>query len=297
MATINFKIDGYEMFRADLIKSGKRTSGGCALYVRENVIFEQKPGLIPEEFEGICGFVTFPNKHKMTVANIYRHPKQKIKWFDKLDKLLDNFSGTKLDFIITGDLNSDLLKNALENDTKHFVYACETHQLTQLVNKPTRITPTSSSLIDMIMTTCSDKSIQHSVMSVGIADDCLVCVTSYKSHYATQKHRTIDMRNYENFNEDEFLRELAQCNWAGIEDSNDVDVEYDRWKHLFTDVCDNYCPFVIRRVLKCFLLWLNEEIKEDIKMKHYFEKIAHWSDEFSTDAFGEMLAIICKRKS
>ncbi len=24
------------------------------------------------------------------------------------------------------------------------------------------------------------------------------------------------------------------------------------------------------------------------------EKIAHWADEFSTDAFGEMLAIICK---
>ncbi len=27
------------------------------------------------------------------------------------------------------------------------------------------------------------------------------------------------------------------------------------------------------------------------------EKIAHWADEFSTDAFGEMLAIICKCRS
>ncbi len=26
-------------------------------------------------------------------------------------------------------------------------------------------------------------------------------------------------------------------------------------------------------------------------------KIAHWADEFSTDAFGEMLAIICKWRS
>ncbi len=26
---------------------------------------------------------------------------------------------------------------------------------------------------------------------------------------------------------------------------------------------------------ECFLPWLNEEIKEDIKMKHYFEKKAH----------------------
>ncbi len=34
-------------------------------------------------------FVTFLNKHKMIVANIYRHPKQKINWFDNLDKLLE----------------------------------------------------------------------------------------------------------------------------------------------------------------------------------------------------------------
>ncbi len=228
MATSNFKIDRYEMFRADCIKSGKN-SGGCALYVRENVTFEQKPDLIPEEFEGICGFVTFPNKHKMMVANIYRHPKQKINWFNKLDKLLDNFSATKLDFIITGDLNCDLLKNPLKDHTNHFVYACETHQLTQLVNKPTQITPTSHSLIDMIMTTCPDKIIQHSVMSVAIPHHCLVyCVTSYKSHATTQKYRTIEMRNYKNVNEDEFLRDLAQCNWAGIEDSEDVNVVYVR---------------------------------------------------------------------
>ncbi len=61
------------------------------------------------------------------------------------------------------------------------------HQLTQLVNKPTRITPTSHSLIDMTMTTWPNKIIQHSVMSVGIVDHCLVyCVTSYKSHATTQ---------------------------------------------------------------------------------------------------------------
>ncbi len=69
-------------------------------------------------------------------------------------KLFDNFSAPNLEFIINGDLNCDLLKNTLENHIKHFVYACETHHLTQLVNKPTRITPTSHSLVDMIMTTC-----------------------------------------------------------------------------------------------------------------------------------------------
>ncbi len=118
----------------------------------------------------------------------------------------------------------------------------------------------------MNMTICPDKIIQHIVMYVGIADHCHVYrVTSYKSHATTQKHRTIEMRNYKNFNGDGFLGDLAQCNWAGIEDSVDVDVVYDRWKHLFTNVCDKHCPFVTKRERKCFLPWLNEEIKEDIK--------------------------------
>ncbi len=63
----------------------------------------------------------------------------------------------------------------------------------------------------------------------------------------------LKMRNYKNFNEDEFLRDLAPSNWAGIEDRDGVDVVYDRWKHLFTNVCDKHCPFVTRRLRKCFL--------------------------------------------
>ena len=62
-----------------------------------------------------------------------------------------------MEFIINGDLNGDLSKQPLENNTKHFVHTCESHQLTQLVNKPTRITPTSRTLIDVIMTTEPDK--------------------------------------------------------------------------------------------------------------------------------------------
>ncbi len=41
MATSNFKIDVYEMFRVDHMKSVKKTGGGCALYVRANVTLKK----------------------------------------------------------------------------------------------------------------------------------------------------------------------------------------------------------------------------------------------------------------
>ncbi len=81
----------------------------------------------------------------------------------------------------------------MDNHTKHFVYKCETHQLTQIIDKPTRITPNSHSLIDMVMTTNPEKIVEHDVKSVGIADHCLIyCVTSYKSQFSAQSHRTIE---------------------------------------------------------------------------------------------------------
>ncbi len=138
-------------------------------------------------------FVFFPNKHKIIFANIYRPPNEKVNWFEKMDNLLNNICNTKLEYILTGDLNCHLSKNPMDNHTKHFVYTCETHQPTQIIDKPTRITPNSRSLIDMVMTTNPEKIVEHDVKSVGIADHYLIyCVTSYKSQFSAQSHRTIE---------------------------------------------------------------------------------------------------------
>ena len=152
MLTSNFDVDGYELFRADRKKVGKKPGRGCTLNISENINFDEKPELIPQYRESICGVVTFPNKYTIIVANIYRPSNEKINWFEKMVKILDNFN-TKLEFIINGDLNCHLLKQQLENHTKHCAHTCESHQLTQLVNKPIRITPTSRVLISAIFTT------------------------------------------------------------------------------------------------------------------------------------------------
>ncbi len=124
-----------------------------------------------------------------------------------MDNLLNNFSNTKLEYVLTGGLNCDLFKNTMDNHIKHFVYTYKTHQLTQIIDKPTRITANSRSL----MKTNSEKIVEHDVKSVGIADHCLIyCVTSYKSQLSSQSHRTIETRNFKNFDADHFLLDLEQ---------------------------------------------------------------------------------------
>ena len=146
------------------------------------------------------------------------------------------------------------------------VRTCESHQLIQLNNKPTIITPTSRTLIDVIMTTEPQKIIEDTVISVFIADHHLVyCVFSYQSHTSTQTHRTKKNRIFKNFNIGEFCNDLNLCDWVSIEQFEDVDETYRRFKDLFTQVCDKHCPVLTRRVRQCFLTYLTEEIKNILK--------------------------------
>ena len=54
------------------------------------------------------------------------------------------------EIIIVGDLNYDMLRKCLEADALNDL--CSSLNLTQLIKSPTRITPDSSTLIDLIMT-------------------------------------------------------------------------------------------------------------------------------------------------
>ncbi len=41
------------------------------------------------------------------------------------------------------------------------------------------------------------------------------------------------------------------------------------------DVCNRHCPIVCCRVRTCFLPWVDTEISEQIKLKHYYQNEAH----------------------
>ncbi len=147
-------------------------------------------------------------------------------------------------------------------------------KLTNLLKSLTN--PNSHSLIDMVMTINPEKIVEHDVKSVGIADHYLIYrVTSYKSQFSAQSHHTIEMRNFKNFDADDFLLDLEQCDLSSINGFDDVNDMYEKLKHLYIEVCDKHCPFVTIWVRKCSLPWLSEDIIDNIKTKHYYEKKAH----------------------
>ena len=93
--------------------------------------------------------------------------------FENLIKVIHN---ENKELYILGVLNCDTLKahNESKTPTKRIKSLYELYQLSQLMDEPTRITMTTSSLIDHIVTNTPEDISDSGVIHTGISDHSLI---------------------------------------------------------------------------------------------------------------------------
>ena len=133
--------------------------GGVEIYVSDSITFKQRVHIenVEPDLEHIWIEVDGRNRHsKMLLGVIYRSESidnfktwsEKTDWSENLlSYLTTNWGGL---LFSTGDMNVDLL-NSNANYVKQYTDMVESSNLHQHVNKPTRRTPTSQTLIDHII--------------------------------------------------------------------------------------------------------------------------------------------------
>jgi hypothetical protein len=112
--------------------------------------------------------------------------------------------------IIAGDLNCDLLKIAQEAKALNDI--CHCLNLTQLIDKPTRVMLRSSTLIDVIMTSNKDLIAESGVLETYISDHFLV-YCSLKLKLIKPHPICITARSYKHYDRNQFLFDLACIPW------------------------------------------------------------------------------------
>ncbi len=99
----------------------------------------------------------------------------------------------------------------------------ENYQFSQLINEPTRVTNKSRTLIDHIFTTTPDKVRSTKVPKIGISDH-YPTVVGYKDTFGRKHtHTTIKYRSENNFDKDNFLLDLKNCEWDVLDNIVNVD--------------------------------------------------------------------------
>ena len=153
--------------------------------------------------------------------------------------------------------------------------------LIQLVNTPTRVTASSSTLIDHVYTNNPSAVSDVSVPVLSVSDHYPVtCNWSVKLPKLKKNgHTTIVYRSFKHFNQSSFLFDLANTSFTGVFQETDPDSALSVWCHLFLRVLNKHAPLREKRVKHVtFPPWLTKEIIQAMKVRDDLRREKRFSE-------------------
>ena len=244
-----FQINGYELFS---VRRKTKGGGGVVLYVKQDIQCQ----LLTEKsvsIEGILECVTVaiqvnkPISKKCVISCIYRTPGSNIDMF--IDTINSIFSDSKYisSLFVCGDFNIDLLKNGEHVGTTKFIDAMYSIGLYPLIDKPSRITQYSATLIDNIFTNELTNQIISGLLINDISDHLPIfsLTRSSPKRLNSLKYKTIRKSSKESV--DAFIEDLNRQTWHNTYKSDDANIAYDNFLDTFIKLYNKHCP--LKRVI------------------------------------------------
>ena len=269
IADSEIAIPGFNIFRRDRPKG---SHGGVALYVRS----ELQPFLMVNLYDEIVESVFVKIKlgsRSILVGSIYRPPSALSSYWDSMKLLLEKVTNLNLKTIILGDLNLDL------NDSHKCSLISELEllfQFKQLISDYTRVTTTSSTILDLIFTATLENHVDSGVIPLGLSDHFAIYTTlSFKQHYRLNSHRVKRSRNYKNFNKKLYLDDLNNSSvFKQIFLCDDINIAWQTWKNEFLRICNKHAPVRFCKIKQVNNPWITADILKLINHRDFLLKKA-----------------------
>ena len=205
---------------------------------------------------------------------VYRMPDSSVDMFnERLADILNSVQKENKLFYLLGDLNIDLFKHDVHRPTSEFLDIIYSYNVYPLVTKPTRVTASSATLIDHILSNNIDVSYGHAqgILCTSISDHFAVFhiagnMSTSKLTQPVSPKLTRDMRRK---NIEKFSTEMQKINWNNLLCINDTQSAYSPFHKMLSDVYDKCFPY--KKFDKPYYNkkpWLTLALKESIKTKN-----------------------------
>ncbi|CAB4023696.1 RNA-directed DNA polymerase from transposon BS [Paramuricea clavata] len=182
----------------------------------------------------VCIELSLPYNKSLLISTWYRPPNSLMNKFDYWASFLAKCDNEDKELILIGDLNCDVSKTIPDPHTCKLQFLCSLYQIDQLIKESTRLTPKSATLIDLILTTRPENISRSGVIHLGISDHSLVyAVRKFTLPNGRQKIRQV--RNFKNFVENDFIRDVSQLPWEMVYQFGDPNLCWQVWKSLLLD--------------------------------------------------------------
>ena len=243
------------------------------MYYAEHLSVIHRKDLAATYIEALWIQVKFPTNSTL-FSVVYRSELETTNFFENFRVVLEEAWSKTDSIFLLRDLNCCLLKTDSNDNVltsykvKKLMEIFDDFNLQDVITEPTRITSTTESLIDLIVTTKTNMIRKSGVLPLGISDHCLVYAT-LRLKCKTLLRKIIRSRNFKKCNFHDFKNDIERVPFHVLDIFEDkVDLLWG-WNLLFNDVCNVHAPYKEVKVRSVSSPWINSEIK--IKMNRHFK--------------------------
>ena len=245
-----------------------RRGGGVLLYVKECI--PTASVLRHPSLELL--FVEVTLKHSPLSIGLYYRPPSSDRSLTEFEQFLESLKPNQLkSAMFVGDLNINLLSQSpVSQDILSTMLAFHLHQV---VTEPTRVSSSSSSLIDHVY--ISDSSLVNSCSTtpaIGNSDHLSITTILTRRTVPPQRIRR-KMWSYKAANWEQANELLTNSTPSDIPADSDVDVVWASFKSQFLSIMSSCIPSRVVSIKKS-LPWLNANIVRILRKRDYLLRLA-----------------------
>lgn len=272
------KIGGYTLFCKNRTA---KCGGGVGIYVLDDI--KCKLIKLPQEInQPEMLFVELATHHsKVAIGVLYKPPKIPYGTLGLIHETLAYITTKYHHTIIAGDFNVNYLNPSSPSVNFLQLNVAEPFGLTQMIDEPTRITLTSSTLIDLVFVSNAKNVKKCGVVDIpGISDHCLV-YTAYAIKKIKFKPKLVTRRDFRKFSEQKFKDDIELAPWGNVYavDEEDVDSQVTIVENIFADIINKNAPFRTFKVKHPPSPWLNRELKQMMGERDIYKTIFNISKD------------------
>jgi hypothetical protein len=311
--SFDFSLEGYSVEHTPTESS----AGGALLYISNRYSYQTRPDLSnlmysSKVLESVFVELSFSHKSNFIVGSIYRHPSMSVNTFNTefLSPFLQRVSNENQILIMMGDFNIDLLKSKVNRDISSFLDILGSNLILPQILLPTRITETSKTLIDNILSTVTENDCISGNLLHLISDHLPQFLLLPSLDKLSDSQNTGgSYQDWSKFDQVGFLRDFEKTNWKEtlkIKDNN-IDYTFDTFNSVIGGIVDRHLP-TVRMTHKQLKLrrqkpWITPGILKSISKRDlYFRKFARSKSEFSKNFYHDyfkryrnLIVSLCRR--
>lgn len=255
-----FEIPNYNFFRKDRVGRG----GGVAVYIKHNynVDMMELDFDINAKLECIVFKIKIKNRTYAFLV-FYRPPSLNFNSIiPDFDNIFSWLYPTADEIFCLGDFNVNLLN--LHNPLCSLF---ENYNLVQIIDQPTRISRTASTLLDAIFVTNTELICDHGVISADNISDHKITYCNINLIKIPAIHKIIKYRCFKNFNLNDFLTDMYSLPWNNILYNDDISNKINIFNDLILQLFNQHAPIKEARITKPCAPWLTSNIKIFMKQR------------------------------